>query len=284
MRRRHSRILPNRDVPVSPYTLPADRYLGCPQRHGRDLAFETVTQAIDLATAKPPRILLNIDDDPAMGDAVDCDVADLARTKLGFDPWKTTTRLELSDGSTIEHLAWCQSFHGWVSEVWIRGGLHGDCKVEIMTRERAMPIGLLPDLSSPTRSMAAAMLTLHSARLHLELSMNAPQHESGDALSGYVAEAETAAAHADAPESDDMVHVVHAAPWAPIRAIDSEPYVDLLDEEAYVGLPALPTRLFVSADADGGSVVVERLSQFADVPDPLSRLRTLAATTRRADA
>lgn len=268
----------------SRFETPADRYLGCPLPYARALALETVIQAIETVEAKAPRFSMTIDDDPASAESVAGDAFGGNPGILHFDVDKATTQLDLSDGSTIRHFAWSQSFHGWVSETRINGGRHGDCKVVIRSRHPGRPIGIVPDVSSAEGSTAAALLTLRCARVHLEASMKAPQEETGEAQSDFETEAATVAAHADACESDEIVWIVHATPWTRTRAIDVDRPVDLLDEEALSAMGDMPTRLHVSADGNGNCVVIEPLTQFVDAPDPIERLRTLAATTRRTDA
>ena len=247
---------------TSPFLTSADVYLACSHRHGRDLALETITELLLVASRTVPETRM-------FGtDALDREI--------------TTTALHMSDGSTARHTSWHQSFDGWNVEVEIVGGRHGDLRLEIRTGSSTVPSDIMPDHASEDVARSKALRAIECMRLHLEISMCSPKDHDPETEAAAVLEADVAAAHAEDPVCDDVVHVRHATPWERIRAMDCEPFHDLLDEDAAAAItPVVPTRLSVSANADGGHVVLQRIERFVDVPDALSRLRTLAATTRR---
>jgi hypothetical protein len=254
---------PSEDA-ISPFLTSADLYLACSRRHGRDLALETITEMLLVASRTVPETRM-------FGkDALDREI--------------TTTVLHMSDGSTARHTSWHQSFDGWNVEVEIDGGRHGDLRIEIRTGSKTVPSDIMPDHASEDVARSKALRAIECMRLHLEVSMSSTEAHDPETEAAAILEADVAAAHAEEPFRDDVVHVRHATPWERIRAMDSEPFRDLLDEDAAAAMnPDVPTRLSVSANADGGHVVLQRIERFADVPDALSRLRTLAATTRRID-
>lgn len=247
---------------TSPFLTSADIYLACTHRHGRDLALETITEVLLVASRTVPETRM-------FGtDALDREI--------------TTTVLHMSDGSTARHTSWHQSFDGWNVEVEIVGGRHGGLRLEIRTGSSIVPSDIMPDHASEDVARSKALRAIECMRLHLDVSMSSPEAHDPDTEAAAVLEADVAAAHAEDPVCDDMVHVKHATPWERIRAMDTEPQQELLDDDAVAAItPDVPTRLFVSANADGGHVVLQRIERFVDVPDALSRLRTLAATTRR---
>jgi hypothetical protein len=247
---------------VSPFAATADIYRACPQRHGRDLALETVTQALLLATTRAPAIRL-----------LDAE---------GQDQDTIATMLEQSDGSTIRHMAWEKSFVGMIVETSIKGGRHGDCVLEIDTGMKTEPKEIMPDHSSPDAARTSALRALECVRIHLEASMSCPETLTSEQDDALALEHERAAAHAQPPAEDDAIYVQHATPWHRMRILESEPQTELLDEEtADAHLSHLPKRLYVSGAGDGRFAIVEPIRHFVDAPDMISRLRTLTGMKER---
>jgi hypothetical protein len=250
-------------VPTTPFTTPADVYTACPNRHARDLALETVVEALRLAPSPKTRTLnRSTSDDGSRPDE---------------------TRLELPTGSVVRHHAWYRSFCGWVVEIDMTAGPHGDARFSISTGMREAPEAIMPTSATSDAARDAAILTLECLRLHLDLSMSRRADYDDEQAAHYLREAEWVAACAEPPVQDDCVYVLHPAPWATVRAIETEPDVDLLDEADRSSTSrGMTTRIQINAHAGGVGASVERLAQFVETPDPLERLRVLAATTRRA--
>jgi hypothetical protein len=260
MIRRYAPVLPT-PAPVTPFTTPADVYTACPNRHDRDLALETVTEALRMAPSPKTRTL------------------NRSGSNDGSSP--DETMLELPTGSNVRHHAWYRSFSGWVVAVDVTAGPHGDARFSIETGMRERSEAIMPTSATTEAARDAAILALECLRLHLDLSMSHRADYDVEQAAGYLQEAETVAAHAEPPVQDDCVYVLHPAPWAAVRAIETEPDVDLLDDEGRATAnQGLTTRLQVNAHAGSVGASVERLAQFVDVPDPLERLRVLTATKR----
>ena len=260
MIRRYAPDLPA-PAPVTPFTTPADVYTACPNRHDRDLALETVTETLRLAPSPKTRVL--------------------NRSGPEDGPRLDETRLELPTGSVVRHHAWYKSFDGWVVAVDVTGGPHGDARFSIATGMRERPEAIMPTSVTTEAARDAAILTMECLRLHLDLSMHRLGDYDAEQMAEYVREAETVAAHAEPPAQDDCVYVRHPTPWAPVRAIETEPDTELLDDATRQSISeGMTTRLQVNAHAASVGASVERLGQFVEVPDPLERLRVLTARTR----
>lgn len=260
MIRRYAPEMPT-PVPTSPFTTPADLYTACPNRHDRNLAFETITEALRLATSPKTRVL--------------------NRSGREDGPRLDETRLELPTGSVVRHHAWYKSFDGWVVAVDVTAGPHGDARFSIATGMRERPEAIMPTSATTEAARDAAILTMECLRLHLDLSMSLRADYDDEQTAGYLREAETVAAHAEPPAQDDCVYVRHPTPWAPVRAIETEPDTELLDDASRPSVSeGLTTRLQINAHSGSVGASVERLGQFVEVPDPLERLRVLTARTR----
>jgi hypothetical protein len=272
------------DDPVRAFLTRADHYLATPDMHGRTLAIGNVESALEKAASPDTKIMRRWNmDHPGRSGQSDVEAGLAAMHSTGSDAARRVTTLDMPDGSKAIHTAWRRRQEGWIVEIDLRNARHGDCRVEIRTGMRTDPVGILPERSSDEEARGAVMLALSCALTHLQASTNAGHQDTHEEQEASFEDADLALARTETTERS-ILYVQHATPWSPIRVVDRAEDVDVPVDQT-IDAPTTPcgkTRLRVSTDADGGSVVLHARGTMTQVPDPLTRLRILTNALKAA--
>lgn len=241
-----------------------------PDSLGSMVACEAYLRSERDPTKPPP--WRNVAWDPVASLRMDCDAV-------------LRTTCTLADGTRIEHMAWPNpaSSMGWIAQVRTTPESEPAWTLRFVTGLRDPLRWMLPDHGSDEAAILAIRRLMIAGTVHLESSSSIPWRDACGALIDAVdpsldAEANLACAYADPPRMDDMALVIHRTPWSPVRVIDSERMVDLLDDEMreISGLDQAPTRIIVASSNDGHQITISNVQGFVDVPDTLERLERMS--------